>query len=69
MNSNEANLNSGLNMSVMVFKYHLLCDEPYSLMCFHDNNYFCVCDMYDHAECSRYESTLDECHGRCRADG
>jgi hypothetical protein len=56
-------------MSVMVFKYHLLCDEPYSLMCFHDNNYFCVCDMYDHAECSRYESTLDECHGRCRADG
>ncbi len=53
----------------MVFKYHLLCDEPYSLLCFQDDNYFCICDsdIYGHAECFRYESKLDECNRRCRA--
>jgi hypothetical protein len=53
----------------MIFKYHLLCDAPYSLMCFHDENYFCLCDKYSHAECSRYNSTLDKCSGRCRSGG
>jgi hypothetical protein len=53
----------------MVFQYHLLCDAPYSLMCFHDDNYFCVCDIYNHAECFRYDSTLDKCSGQCRAGG
>ncbi len=67
--SNEAHLNSELNPSVMIFKYHLLCNASYSLMCFHDDNYFCLCDMYGHAECSRYDSKLDECHGRCLAGG
>jgi len=53
----------------MIFKYHLLCNPPYSLICFQDDNYFCLCDMYNHAECSRYDSTLDECSGKCRAAG
>jgi hypothetical protein len=53
----------------MVFKYHLLCSVPYSLRCFHDDHYFCLCDNYSHAECSRYNSHLDECDGRCRAGG
>lgn len=65
----EIDLNNDFNVSVMIFKYHLLCDIPYSLMCFHDDNYFCLCDEYNHAECSRYDLTLDECNGRCREGG
>ena len=61
--------NSDVNMSTMVFKFHLLCSQPYSLMCFHDDNYYCLCDIYQHAECFRYNSTFDECHGRCRTGG
>ena len=38
-------------------------------MCFHDDNYYCVCDRYNRAECFRYNSALDECQGRCRAGG
>ena len=57
------------NTSTMIFKYHSLCSQPYSLMCFHDDHYYCLCDMYEHAECFRYNLTFDECHGRCRAGG
>ncbi len=53
----------------MIFKYHLLCNPPYSFICFHDDNYFCLCDLYGHAECSRYDPTLDEFSGQCRAGG
>ena len=67
--SKKVNLDSNFNASVMVFKYHLLCNVSYNLKCFHDDNYFCLCDMYGHAECSRYDSTLDQCYGRCRAGG
>jgi hypothetical protein len=67
--SNDANSGNKLNVSMIVFRYHLLCNASYSLICFHDDHYFCVCDMYRHAECSRYDSTLDECEGRCRAGG
>ena len=69
MYSNEQNLNSQFNLSIMIFQYHSLCNESYSLLCFYDDNYFCLRDEYDHAECSRYESKLDECNGRCRAGG
>ena len=62
-------LNS-LNRSTIVLKYHLLCNQSYSLMCFHDDDdYYCLCDQYDHAECFRYNATLDECHGRCGTGG
>jgi len=68
--SNETNLNSSFNVSTIIFQYHLLCDKPYSLMCFHDDNYFCLCDTDGHAECSRYDTTLDQCSvGRCHTDG
>ncbi|CAF1512432.1 unnamed protein product, partial [Didymodactylos carnosus] len=62
---------SNFNASIMIFKYHLLCHAPYSLLCFHDDNYFCLCDIYGRAECSRYDSRLDECSGagRCLAGG
>ncbi len=53
----------------MIFKYHLLCGASNSLMCFHDDNYFCLCDTYNHAECSRYDSTQDQCNGGCIAGG
>ena len=66
---NEVNLESKFNAREMVFRYHLLCDAPHSLRCFVDDHYFCLCDMYGHAECSRYDSTLDECNGQCRAGG
>jgi hypothetical protein len=69
VNTNATNSNSEFNASIMVFKYHLLCDAPYSLMCFHDDDYFCLCDTYNHAECFRYDSTLDKCSGQCRAGG
>jgi hypothetical protein len=67
--SNKENVNSRFNASVMVFEYHSLCNTSYSLMYFHDDDYFCLYDMYGHAECSRYDSTLDKCNGRCRAGG
>jgi hypothetical protein len=67
--SNETNLNNKSNISTIIFRYHELCNKPYSLICFHDDNYICLCDIYGRAECSRYNSTLDECNGRCLADG
>jgi hypothetical protein len=67
--SNETNLNSSSNFSTIIFRYHELCDKPYSLMCFHDNNYICLCDINDRAECFRYNSTLDQCNERCLTNG
>ena len=58
-----------LNKSSMLFEYNLLCDKPYSLMCFHDDNYNCLCDMYNRAECFRYDSRLDQCNERCLVGG
>ena len=51
----------------MIFEYHLLCDS--SLMCFHDDSYICICDEDYHAECFRYDSTLDKCNDKCRNNG
>jgi len=56
-------------MSTIIFEYHLFCNDPYSLICFHDDDYFCLCDINNHTECSRYNSTLDECHEQCLANG
>jgi hypothetical protein len=56
--------------STLIFRYHLLCSKPYSLMCFHDDNYICICDKNDRAECFQYDSTLDQCNvGRCQVNG
>ena len=39
-------------------------------MCFHDNNYICLCDNNHRAECFRYNSTFDQCNsGRCLLNG
>jgi hypothetical protein len=35
-------------------------------MCFHDDNYICLCDLDNRAECFRPDSKLDQCTGRCR---
>ncbi|CAM2722571.1 unnamed protein product [Rotaria socialis] len=69
LNSNEPKFIDDFNVSIIIFKYHLLCNPSYSLMCLHDDNYFCVCDIYGHAECSRYDSIMDECAERCLAGG
>ena len=66
---NETDPNNKSNVTTIIFDYHRLCDEPYSLICFHDNDYFCLCDIDHHAECSRYNSTFDQCSGRCLVNG
>lgn len=39
-------------------------------MCFHDDNYICICDENEHAECFQYNSTLDKCTRlKCRNNG
>ena len=69
LKSYKDNSKKDFNATIMIFQYHTLCNDSYSLMCFHDDNYFCICDKYQHAECSRFDSTLDQCEGRCRANG
>jgi hypothetical protein len=63
ISSNVSRMNISLKINMTNY-----CPYTYSLMCFHDDHYYCLCDMYDHAECFRYNSTLDECNGRCRAN-
>ncbi|CAF3977767.1 unnamed protein product, partial [Rotaria sp. Silwood1] len=69
LESNETSLNNEFNVALMIFKYHLLCNAPYSLLGFHDDYYGSLCDMHGHAECSRYDSIRDQCSERCRAGG
>ncbi len=38
-------------------------------MCFHDDNYICLCDNNNRAECFRYNSTFDQCKTRCLVNG
>ena len=59
------------NRTRIIFKYHLLCDKPYSLLCFQDEHFFCLCDNSSRAECSQYNSKADQCivRNRCRVDG
>ena len=55
------------NQTQMIFQYHLLCS---SILCFHDNDYFCQCDQYHHAECFRYNRKIDQCNpSPCLAGG
>ncbi|CAF1312799.1 unnamed protein product [Rotaria sordida] len=52
------------NSSLFIFKYHLLCDnikQKSSLLCFHDDDYFCFCDVTQHAECFLYDRSVEQC--------
>ncbi|CAF0959549.1 unnamed protein product [Didymodactylos carnosus] len=53
-----------------VYEYHELCSKHKPLLCFHDDNYFCVCDTFNKAECFGYNHQIDRCQhclsqGRC----
>jgi hypothetical protein len=51
-----------LNTSTIVFKYHSLCkNQLFSLLCFHDDDYLCLCDTNKRAECFAYNRTIDTC--------
>ncbi|CAF3820942.1 unnamed protein product [Adineta steineri] len=51
-----------VNISTIVFKYHNLCQNTkFSFLCFHDDNYLCLCDRNNRAECFRYNHTIDSC--------
>jgi hypothetical protein len=51
-----------------VFKYHYLCRNNTSLLCFTDNSYLCICDEnHTRAECFGYDDSLDRCSS-CLAD-
>ena len=45
-----------------VFKYHHICRNNTKRFCFHDENYFCICQQ-DHyrAECFVHDPQLDHC--------
>jgi hypothetical protein len=44
------------------FKYHHLCGQNLSLLCFVVNSYLCICDVnHSRAECFGYDHNLDQC--------
>ncbi|UJR11129.1 hypothetical protein I4U23_015310 [Adineta vaga] len=54
-----------------VFKYHRLCQVNRKLLCFHDDNYLCICE-YNHirVDCFGLDSSADQCNfclsnGKC----
>ena len=54
-----------------VFKYHYICRNDISRLCFYDENYLCICET-DHyrAECFSHDTNLDHCNhcfsgGKC----
>ena len=61
------------NSTTSVFFYHHICRAKQNistnLTCFHDMNYFCMCDI-DHyrAECFGYNRSLDQC-SLCLSNG
>lgn len=53
-----------------LFKYHTLCTTNKTLLCFHDDYYFCLCDVNNVAQCFLSDRTTDQCQyclagGRC----
>lgn len=55
----------------VVAKYHTLCDKntsKSSLLCFVDDDYFCLCDINDTAQCVPYNKKFDQCK-QCLANG
>jgi hypothetical protein len=52
-----------------VFKYHRLCIDNSTLLCFFDDSYLCICDAnHTRAECFGYDHHLDVC-SHCLAGG
>ncbi|CAF4494423.1 unnamed protein product, partial [Rotaria magnacalcarata] len=56
----------------VVAKYHTLCDNTTStsspLLCFVDDEYFCLCDINNTAQCFLYNKKFDQCK-QCLAQG
>ncbi|CAF2143827.1 unnamed protein product [Rotaria magnacalcarata] len=56
----------------VVAKYHTLCDNTTSksspLLCFVDDDYFCLCDINNTAQCFLYNKKFDQCK-QCLAQG
>ncbi|UJR11567.1 hypothetical protein I4U23_015747 [Adineta vaga] len=54
-----------------VFDYHLLCRDNTELLCFHDNNYLCICEQnHTRVDCFGLDSSIDQCNycffnGKC----
>jgi hypothetical protein len=63
-----------LYSEISLFRYHQLCIENISLLCFVDNLYLCICDEnHKQAECFNYDHNLDQCSscfsgGQCLKD-
>jgi hypothetical protein len=56
-------------LEISPIKYHYLCKNISSLLCFLDNTYLCICDEnHTRVECFIYDDTLDRC-SRCLANG
>jgi hypothetical protein len=54
---------------IIPFKYHHLCVQNSSLLCFVDNSYLCICeDNHHRTECFGYDHNLDQC-SECLSDG
>ncbi|CAF1168785.1 unnamed protein product [Adineta steineri] len=64
----------GTRDEISLFRYHRLCIENVSLLCFVDNSYLCICDEnHNRAECFNYDHNLDQCSscfsgGQCLKD-
>ncbi|CAF1101321.1 unnamed protein product [Adineta ricciae] len=67
-------LNDTYQTRNIVAKYHTLCEnitsKNSSLLCFIDDNYFCLCDENAMAQCFPYNEKFDQCkeclvQGRC----
>ena len=57
------------NVDISPFKYHHVCRNNISLLCFHDELYLCICTRkQDRSECFGYDSSLDQC-SRCLSGG
>ncbi|CAF3898201.1 unnamed protein product [Adineta steineri] len=69
---NQINQTQTLRIPNVVAKYHTLCDNTTSnsssLLCFVDDDYFCLCDINQIAQCFLYDKTLDQCK-HCLAQG
>ncbi len=49
-------------LEINPIKYHHLCIQNSSLLCFVDDSYLCICDEnHNRAECFGYDHNLDQC--------
>jgi len=51
-----------ISVEISPFKYHDLCNQNQSLLCFMDDLYLCICEEnHNRAECFGYDYNLDQC--------